>query len=104
MVMAPMFMLAASAGHHDHAQNVPKGVRVQLLFEFLFYLIRKWSPDGHGANGHVGHVGGLDNGQNVPRGVWVWVLFEFLLYLIRKWFPDGHGANPDVGGVGGSGP
>ena len=57
MVMAPMFMLAASAGHHDHAQNVPKGVRVQLLFEFSLYLIRKWFPDAHGA--HPG-VGGVD--------------------------------------------
>ena len=56
MVMAPMFMLAASAGHHDHAQNVPKGVRVQLLFEFSLYLIRKWFPDAHGAHPDVGGV------------------------------------------------
>ena len=58
MVMVLTLMSAASAGHHDHAQNVPKGVRVQLLFEFLLYLIRKWSPDGHGAHVHVGGVGG----------------------------------------------
>ena len=39
-------------------QNVPKGVRVQLHFEFSLYLIRKWFPDGHGAHPDVGGVGG----------------------------------------------
>ena len=50
MVMGPTLVSAASAGQ-DHDQNVPKGVRVQMLFEFLLYLIRKWFPDGHG--GHL---------------------------------------------------
>ena len=43
-------MSAASAGQ-DHDRNVPKGVRVHMLFEFSLQLIRKWSPDGHG--GHL---------------------------------------------------
>ena len=56
MLMAPTLVLAAGAGQ-DHDQNVPKGVRAQLLFEFLLYLIRKWSPEGHGAHPDVGGVG-----------------------------------------------
>ena len=43
----------------DNDQYVPKSGRVQLLFEFLLYLIRKWFPDGHGAHPDVGDgVGG----------------------------------------------
>ena len=57
MLMGPTLVSAASAGR-DHDQNVPKGVRVQVLFEFLLYLIRKWFPDGHGAHPDVGGVGG----------------------------------------------
>ena len=34
MVMGPTLVLAASVGQ-EHDQNVPKGVRVQALFEFL---------------------------------------------------------------------
>ena len=33
MIMVPTLMSAASAGQ-DHDQNVPKGVRVQVFFEF----------------------------------------------------------------------
>ena len=47
-----------SVGGLDHGQNVPKGVRGQVLFEFSLYLIRKWLPDGHGAHPGVGGVGG----------------------------------------------
>ena len=103
MHMMPTLVLAQWAGQNDDP-NVPMGVRVLTLLEFLFYLIRKWSPDGQCAHGHVGGVGGPDHDHNVPKDVRVQVLFELLLYLIKKWFPDGHGAHPDVGGVGGSGP
>ena len=58
MVMGPTLMSAAASAGPDHDQNVPKGVRVQVLFEFLLYLIRKWFPDGHGAHPDVGGVGG----------------------------------------------
>ena len=57
MLMGPTLVSAVSAGR-DHDQNVPKGVRGQVLFEFLLYLIRKWFPDGHGAHPGVGGVGG----------------------------------------------
>ena len=58
MIIGPIPMSAASAGW-DHYQNVPKGPELQLLFEFLLYLIRKWFPDGHGAHPDVGGgVGG----------------------------------------------
>ena len=40
----------------DDDQYVRKGVRVQLLFEFLLYLIRKWFPDDHGAQPGVSSV------------------------------------------------
>ena len=56
MVMVPTPVSEASAGR-DHGQNVPKGPAVQLLFEFLPYLIRKWFPDGHGAHPDVGMIG-----------------------------------------------
>ena len=38
----------------DHDPNVPKGLGVGMLLEFLLYLIRKWSPDAHGAQTDVG--------------------------------------------------
>ena len=57
MVMAPTPVLAVSTGQ-DHDPNVLKGPGVQVLFEFLLYLIRKWFPDGHGAHPDVGGVGG----------------------------------------------
>ena len=56
MLMGPTLVSAASAGR-DHDQNVPKGPGVQLLFEFLLYLIRKWSPEGHGAHPDVRGIG-----------------------------------------------
>ena len=59
MVMGPTLMSVAASAGPDHDQNVPKGVRVKLLFEFSLYLIRKWSPDAHGAHPDVGGgVGG----------------------------------------------
>ena len=58
MLMGPTLVSAASAGP-DHDQNVSKGVRVRVLFEFLLYLIRKWFPDAHGAHPGVGGGGGL---------------------------------------------
>ena len=58
MLMGPTLVSTASAGR-DHGQIVPKGVRSRVLFEFLLYLIRKWFPDGHGANPDVGGVRGL---------------------------------------------
>ena len=57
MFMGPTLVSAASAGR-DHDQDVPKGVRIQVFFEFLLYLIRKWFPDDHGAHLNVGGVGG----------------------------------------------
>ena len=42
----------------DHNQNVPKGVRGQVLFKFSLNLIGKWLPDVHGAHHGVGSVGG----------------------------------------------
>ena len=57
MVMGPTLVLAASAGQHND-QKVPKGPGVQLLFEFLLYLIRKWFPDAHGTHPGVGGIGG----------------------------------------------
>ena len=57
--MGLTLMSEALAGQ-DHDQNVPKGVRVQLLFEFSLYLIRKWFPDGHGAHPDVSGVGGSE--------------------------------------------
>ena len=57
MVMAPTLVSAASAGQ-DHDQNDPMGVRLWVLFEFLLYLIRKWSPDAHGVHQGVGGIGG----------------------------------------------
>ena len=39
MDMGPTPVSAASAGP-NHQQNVPKSVRVRMLFEFLLYLIR----------------------------------------------------------------
>ena len=57
MIIGPTPMSAAWAGW-DHYQNVPKGPELQFLFEFLLYLIRKWFPDGHGANPDVDGVGG----------------------------------------------
>ena len=59
MVMVPTPVSAASAGQ-DHDPIVPKDPGVQLLFEFSLYLIRKWSPDGHGAHPGVGGVGGSE--------------------------------------------
>ena len=59
MVMAPIPVSAASAGP-NHDPNVPKGVMGRVLFEFSFYLIRKWFPDGHGAHPGVGGVGGSE--------------------------------------------
>ena len=53
--MGPILMSAKSAGQ-DHDPNVLKGVRVQVLFEFLLYLIRKWFPDAYGAHPGVGGV------------------------------------------------
>ena len=60
MVMGSTLVLAVWAGHHDHGQNVPKGPAIQLLFEFLLFLIRKWFPDGHAAHPDVGSVGGTE--------------------------------------------
>ena len=58
MLMGPNLVSAASVGYHDYGQNVPKGPGVQLLFEFLLYLIRKWFPDAHGAHPYVGGING----------------------------------------------
>ena len=55
--MGPILMSAESAGQ-DHDPNVPKGVKVQVFFEFSLYLIRKWFPDIQGAHPDVGQVGG----------------------------------------------
>ena len=55
MVMGPTLVSAVAVGQ-DHDQYVPKGVRVQVLFEFLAYLIRKWFPDAYGAHPGVGGV------------------------------------------------
>ena len=65
----------------DHDPIVPKDPGVQLLFEFLLYLIRKWFPDAYGAHLGVSRSGVLtqDHDLNVPKGVRVQVLFEFLL-------------------------
>ena len=57
MDMGPTPVSAASVGL-NHDQNVPKGVRGRVLFEFSLYLIRKWFPDGHGAHPGVGSGGG----------------------------------------------
>ena len=54
MLMGPTLVSAGG----DRDQNVPKGPGVQLLFEFLLYLIRKWFPDGHGAHPGVGGISG----------------------------------------------
>ena len=56
MHMVLTLMSAASAGQ-DYDANVPKGARIQVIFEFLLYLIRKWFPDAHGAHPDVGGVG-----------------------------------------------
>ena len=55
ILMVPTTVSAVSAVP-DHGQNVPKGVRGWVLFEFLLYLIRKWFPDAHGAHPGVGGV------------------------------------------------
>ena len=59
MLMGPTLVLAASAGHHKHGQNAPKGPGVKIIFEFLLYVIRKGFPDAHGAHPGVGSGGGL---------------------------------------------
>ena len=59
MLTGSTMVSAASAGP-DHDQNGLKGPGVQLLFEFLLYLIRKWFTDGHGAHPGVGGVGGSE--------------------------------------------
>ena len=57
MLMGSTKVSAASAVP-DHDQNVPMDERGCVHFEFLLYLIRKWSPDAHGAHPGVGGVGG----------------------------------------------
>ena len=53
MDLVPTLMWAAASAGPDHDQNVPRGVRIQVHFEFLLYLIRKWFPDGLGAHPDV---------------------------------------------------
>ena len=104
MVMV-LTLMSAMWADLDHDQNVPKNVRVQVLFEFSLYLDRKLSPEGHGTHHDVSIVGGPDHGQKVTKYKRVQVLFEFSLYLIRKWcpLPRRSWAHPDFGGVGGYG-
>ena len=61
---------------------------VQVLLEFLLYLITKGLQmlmvGTLGSVVSLGWVGQLGHDQNVPRGSVVQILLEFLLYLITK--------------------